>query len=56
VVDLLYINVVGQAPDANTRIAFADLLDNHTFTVGSLGVLAADTDLNKANINLVFPY
>ena len=53
VVDLLYTNVVGQAPDANTRKAFADLLDNHTFTVASLGVLAADTDLNKANINLV---
>ena len=53
VVDLLYTNVVGQAPDANTRKAFADLLDNHTFTVASLGVLAADTDLNKTNINLV---
>lgn len=53
VVDLLYTNVVGQAPDAITRKAFADLLDNNTYTVGSLGVLAADTDLNKANINLV---
>jgi hypothetical protein len=28
-------------------------LDNRTHTVASLGVLAADTDLNKANINLV---
>jgi Ca2+-binding RTX toxin-like protein len=53
VVDLLYTNVVGQAPDATTQKAFADLLDNHTYTVGSLGVLAADTDLNKSNINLV---
>lgn len=53
VVDLLYTNVVGQAPDAVTRKAFADLLDNHTYSVASLGVLAADTDLNKANINLV---
>ena len=53
VVDLLYTNVVGQAPDAATRKAFVDLLDNHTYTVASLGVLASDTDLNKTNINLV---
>ena len=52
VVDLLYTNVVGTAPDAATRKSFTDLLDNGTFTVGSLGVLAADTDLNKTNINL----
>jgi hypothetical protein len=53
VVDLLYTNVVGQAPDAATRKTFTDLLDNGTFTVGGLGVLAADTELNKVNINLV---
>ena len=53
VVDLLYTNVVGSAPDAATRKSFTDLLDNHTFTVASLGLLAADTDLNKTNINLV---
>lgn len=52
VVDLLYTNVVGQAPDAATRKTFTDLLDNGTFTVGGLGVLAADTELNKTNINL----
>lgn len=53
VVDLLYTNVVGQAPDAATRKTFTDLLDNGTFTVGGLGVLAADTALNQANIQLV---
>jgi hypothetical protein len=53
VVDLLYTNVVGKAPDAPTRKVYTDLLDNRTHTVASLGVLAADTDLNKANINLV---
>lgn len=53
VVDLLYTNVVGQAPDAATRKTFTDLLDSGSFTVGGLGVLAADTELNKANINLV---
>jgi hypothetical protein len=53
VVDLLYNNVVGQAPDAATRKTFTDLLDNGTFTVGGLGVLAADTELNQTNINLM---
>jgi hypothetical protein len=53
VVDLLFTNVVGQPPDAATRKAFTDLLDNGTFTLGGLGVLAADTELNKSNINLV---
>lgn len=53
VVDLLYTNVVGQEPDATTRKAFTDLLDNGTFTVSGLGVLAADTEMNKVNINLV---
>ena len=53
IVDMLYTNVVGTAPDAATRKSFTDLLDNGTFTVASLGVLAAETDLNKANINLV---
>jgi hypothetical protein len=53
VVDLLYTNVVGQAPDAATRKTFTDLLDNGSFTVSGLGVLAAETELNKSNINLV---
>lgn len=52
VVDLLYTNVVGAAPDALTRKSFTDLLDNHNLTIGSLGVLAAETDLNKTNIDL----
>jgi hypothetical protein len=52
VVDLLYTNVVGQAPDAATRKSFTDLLDNGTFTVGGLGVVAADTELNQTNIKL----
>lgn len=53
VVDLLYTNVVGQAPDAATRKTFTDLLDNGSFTLGGLGVLAADTEFNKTHINLV---
>jgi hypothetical protein len=53
VVDLLYTNVVRQAPDSVTRKSFTDLLDNGTLTVSGLGVLAAETELNKVNINLV---
>jgi hypothetical protein len=53
VVDLLYTNVVGTLPDATTRKSFTDLLDNGTFNLVSLGVLAADTELNKTNINLI---
>jgi len=53
VVDLLYTNVAGAAPDAATRKSFTDLLDNHSLNPTSLGILAADTQLNKSNINLV---
>lgn len=53
VVDLLYTNLVGKAPDAATRQNYVDLLKYGTFTVASLGVLAADTELNKTNIKLV---
>ncbi|PVE05191.1 M10 family metallopeptidase [Limnohabitans sp. Rim28] len=53
VVDLLYTNVVGQAPDAATRKTFTDLLENGNFTVGGLSVLAADTELNQTNIKLM---
>lgn len=53
VVDLLYTNVVGQSPDDVAPKTFTDLLDSGTFTVGGLGVMAADTDFNKTNINLM---
>ncbi|WP_322993507.1 Calx-beta domain-containing protein [Limnohabitans sp.] len=52
VVDLLYTNVVGHAPDPATRKSFTDLLDNQTYTVASIGTMAADTSLNKTNIQL----
>ena len=52
-VDLLYTNVIGQAPDVATRKTYTTLLDNQTYSVASLGVLAADTEINKANVNLV---
>jgi serralysin len=53
VVNLLYTNVIGQAPDTATRKVYTDLLDNQTYTVAGLAVLAADTEYNKANVNLV---
>jgi Ca2+-binding RTX toxin-like protein len=52
VVDLLYTNVVGHAPDAASEASFVVLLDNRTYTPASLGVLAADTSFNAVNINL----
>ncbi len=52
VVDLLYTNVVGTAPDAPTRKSFTDQLDSGHLTVASLGRMAADNELNKANILL----
>ena len=53
VVDLLYKNVVGVLPDAATKAMFIGMLDRKEQTIGSLGVLAAETDLNKTNIDLV---
>lgn len=52
VVDLLYTNVVGHAPDDATRQYFVDLLDTGAYNVAGLGWLAAETELNKVNIEL----
>lgn len=53
VVTLLYTNVVGLAPGDADRAAYVALLDNHTYTPGSLGLMAATTALNDQNIDLV---
>jgi len=52
VVDLLYTNVVGQAPDAATRASFVALLDGG-MQPADLGILAADHELNLLQIDLV---
>ena len=52
VVDLLYTQVVGNPPDTLTRQHFIDQLDQHKLTPVGLGVLAAETDLNAARIQL----
>lgn len=53
VVELLYTNVIGIAPGAEALALYVGLLDSGTFTAGTLGVLAADTPMNQANIDLV---
>jgi len=52
VVNLLYTNVIGVAPDAATLASFTHLLDNGTYTVAGLGMLAADISYNTDHINL----
>ena len=53
VVDLLYTNVVGSAPQASERAFYVGLLDRGEQTAAGLGVLAADTVNNAKNIDLV---
>lgn len=52
VVDLLFTNVVGVVPTVDQAKPYLDLLDNHTFTVAQLGVLAADSSINTNQIGL----
>jgi serralysin len=53
VVDTLYSNVVGSAPDAATEDSYVKLLEKGFYTPGTLGVMAADTDLNQSHVGLV---
>lgn len=53
VVDLLYSNVAGTNPGPEARQHYTGLLDSGAHTMASLGVLAANTDINSANIDLV---
>jgi hypothetical protein len=53
VVSLLYSNIVGVAPDQANLNYFVGLLNSHQYTTASLGVMAADTSLNTANIDLI---
>lgn len=50
VVNLLYSNLFGSAPPATVLEDLVGLLENGTFTHASLGVFAANTQLNVANI------
>jgi hypothetical protein len=52
-VNLLWTNLFGSAPSADQAAPYVALLDNGTYSAGSMGAAAADSDLNKTNINLV---
>ncbi len=52
IVNLLWTNVVGSAPAVDQAQPYINML-NSGMTIGQLGLLAADTELNQANINLV---
>ncbi|SBT03295.1 conserved hypothetical protein [Candidatus Accumulibacter aalborgensis] len=52
VVDLLWTNVVNSPPSPDQAQPFIDLL-NGGMSFAALGVLAADTELNRLNIDLV---
>jgi hypothetical protein len=53
VVKLLWHNLFGTDPTAAEAAPYVDMLDRNQISTGGLGVLAADLDLNKANIDLV---
>jgi Ca2+-binding RTX toxin-like protein len=52
VVDLLYFNLVGFGPSSEVRAQFVSLIEQGMFTQVSLGIMAAELDLNAANIHL----
>lgn len=52
IVTLLWTNVIGSAPTENNKSTFIGMLQNGT-TPGALAHMAADTDVNTLNINLV---
>jgi hypothetical protein len=53
VVDLLYSNVVGHAPDAQALDVFTGWLDSGLMSQAELGIFAAEHPLNVLNIDLV---
>jgi hypothetical protein len=52
-VKLVYANVVGVAPNATDLAYFQGFLDSGNMTQAQLAVLAANTDVNALNVNLV---
>lgn len=53
IVELLWTNVVGSKPTDAQAAPYIALLQNGTHTPGSLGMMAADLELNHARIDLV---
>lgn len=52
VVTLLYTNLVGSAPGADALALYTSLLDDGSYSPATLAMLAAEQDLNLANIDL----
>jgi len=52
-VDLLFTNLVGRAPDADERAYWVGTLERGEFSAVGLTQMAAELDLNAANIGLV---
>lgn len=53
IVNLLYTNVMGNAPSTSDLNYYVGLLLNGTYTEADLGILAADSTINASNINLI---
>lgn len=53
VVELLFSNVAGRSPTAAEVEEFVGLLNDGIYTPSSLGVLAAESDINASNIDLI---
>lgn len=53
IVNLLYINVVGNAPSLGDLNYYVELLQQGIYTQSSLGMLAADSAINAGNIDLI---
>ena len=53
VVDLLFGNLTGHLPSVAEEAAYVKLIEGKETTLAGLGVFAAESDLNKDNINLV---
>jgi hypothetical protein len=53
VVNLLYSNLLGTNPSLSELNEFVGLLDNGIYTLTSLGMAAANHDINAANIGLI---
>lgn len=53
VVDLLFSNLIGQAPTDRQAEPLVNMLNEGQISIGGLGVLAAETELNQQRIDLV---
>ena len=53
VVNLLFSNVIGRLPSTQEAAPYVKLVVSDGYSVASLGILAAQTDFNQANIDLV---